>query len=72
MIHPALPQTAAAVAAHYDELDPFYREVWGLHVHHGYWRTGSETPEAAMEALVVACMRRASLGADDEPVPFLL
>lgn len=52
MIHPALPQTAAAVAAHYDELDPFYREVWGEHVHHGYWRTGRETPEAAMEALV--------------------
>ena len=32
MIHPNRPQTTAAVAAHYDELDPFYREVWGEHV----------------------------------------
>ena len=52
MIYPNQPQTAAAVAAHYDELDPFYREVWGEHVHHGYWATGRESPEAAMAALV--------------------
>ncbi len=52
MIIPNAPQTKAAVAAHYDELDPFYREIWGEHVHHGYWETGSETPARAMEALV--------------------
>ncbi len=52
MILPNRPQTTAAVAAHYDELDPFYREVWGEHVHHGYWRTGRETPAEAAEALV--------------------
>ena len=52
MIYPSLPQTAVAVAAHYDELDPFYREIWGDHVHHGYWRTGRETPEQAAEALI--------------------
>jgi tocopherol O-methyltransferase len=46
------PQTPAAVAAHYDELDPFYREIWGEHVHHGYWATGRETPERATAALV--------------------
>ena len=44
MIYPNQPQTAAAVAAHYDELDPFYREIWGEHVHHGYWATGRESP----------------------------
>ena len=27
----------AAVARHYDELDEFYRELWGTHVHHGLW-----------------------------------
>ena len=43
MIHPNRPQTTAAVAAHYDELDPFYREIWGEHVHHGYWATGRES-----------------------------
>jgi tocopherol O-methyltransferase len=40
------------VAAHYDELDAFYREIWGEHVHHGYWATGRESPAAATEALV--------------------
>ena len=52
MIVPREPQTAAAVAAHYDELDPFYREIWGEHVHHGLWTTGRETPGEAVEALV--------------------
>ena len=52
MIHPNRPQTTGAVAAHYDELDPFYREVWGEHVHHGYWPSGRESPAEAADALV--------------------
>jgi tocopherol O-methyltransferase len=52
MILPRTPQTTAAVAAHYDDLDAFYREVWGDHVHHGYWATGRETPGEAANALV--------------------
>jgi tocopherol O-methyltransferase len=52
MILPRIPQTTAAVAAHYNDLDTFYREVWGDHVHHGYWATGRETPGEAAEALV--------------------
>jgi tocopherol O-methyltransferase len=52
MIHPTLAQTTEAVAAHYDELDPFYREVWGEHLHHGFWTTGRETAAEAAEALV--------------------
>jgi tocopherol O-methyltransferase len=52
MIHPRTPQTTAAVAAHYNDLDAFYREVWGDHVHHGYWATGRETPGEAADALV--------------------
>ena len=42
---------AECVAAHYDELDRFYREVWGEHVHHGLWRTGDETAKEAVIAL---------------------
>jgi tocopherol O-methyltransferase len=49
---PIVSVTAAAVARHYDELDPFYRELWGEHVHHGLWRTGDETPEEAVECLI--------------------
>jgi tocopherol O-methyltransferase len=52
MIEPNRPQSAADVGLHYDELDTAYREIWGEHVHHGYWRTGRETPEQAAEALV--------------------
>lgn len=52
MIHPSRPVLAADVADHYDDLDVFYREVWGEHVHHGLWRTGRETPDEAVRALV--------------------
>ncbi len=64
MIYPSQPQSTAAVAAHYDELDLFYRDVWGHHVHHGYWGTGRETPAEATEALVslVAAQLRLSPG----------
>lgn len=51
MIVPEISQNAAAVADHYDELDPIYRRVWGEHVHHGLWATGRETPAEAVEAL---------------------
>jgi tocopherol O-methyltransferase len=40
------------VALHYDELDEFYREIWGEHVHHGLWLKGNEAPEAAVEQLI--------------------
>ncbi len=52
MIVPRQVQTSAAVAEHYDELDPFYREIWGEHIHHGLWESGRETPEQAVEALI--------------------
>lgn len=51
MILPNVPQDGGDVAGHYDELDPVYRALWGEHVHHGYWLTGHETPEAAVVAL---------------------
>ena len=57
MIIPAKEQTSAAVAQHYDDLDPFYRELWGDHVHHGLWITGLENPAQAVENLI-ACVAR--------------
>jgi tocopherol O-methyltransferase len=41
-----------AIASHYDELDDFYREIWGQHVHHGFWREGVSSREEAMVALI--------------------
>ncbi len=49
------------VASHYDDLDEFYREVWGLHVHHGLWETGRETPEVAAENLLRRVFRDVAL-----------
>jgi tocopherol O-methyltransferase len=51
MIHPRIPQTSSDVAHHYDELDWVYRQIWGDHVHHGYWANGGETSLEAVEAL---------------------
>lgn len=51
-IMPRTAQTAADVRGHYDELDRAYRELWGDHIHHGYWRTGRESQEEAVETLV--------------------
>lgn len=52
MIESSRPILAEEVADHYDELDGFYREVWGEHVHHGLWRTGRESPGEAVRQLV--------------------
>lgn len=49
MIRPPSPPSSADVARHYDELDLFYREVWGEHVHHGAWLPGND-PAAVEEA----------------------
>lgn len=42
MIVPSAPAAPAAVAAHYDGLDAYYRELWGEHVHHGLWDGGHD------------------------------
>jgi len=44
--------TNEGVASHYDDLDAFYREIWGEHVHHGVWHTGRESDLEAAENLV--------------------
>lgn len=50
MIVPSTPAWPNVVAQHYDELDPFYRELWGEHIHHGFWRSGRESSaEAALQ-----------------------
>ena len=55
--------SSAAVAGHYDELDEFYRDVWGDHVHHGLWLTGRESHREATLELVRHVASRARIGA---------
>ena len=68
VIIPRRPPDGGAVARHYDELDPFYRAVWGEHVHHGLFDTGRESVEEATEALVRLVADRAGVGAGDRVV----
>jgi tocopherol O-methyltransferase len=35
--------TRDRIQFHYDLLTPFYRVLWGPHIHHGLWPTGVET-----------------------------
>jgi tocopherol O-methyltransferase len=52
----------AAVAEHYDELDQFYRDVWGDHVHHGLWLRGNESHGEATLQLVRHVAAQARIG----------
>jgi tocopherol O-methyltransferase len=61
MVSSPEPISGEDVARHYDQLDRYYREIWGEHVHHGYWKTGRETPEEAARAMVDAVIDRAQI-----------
>jgi len=37
---------------HYDRVSPYYRNLWGEHLHHGYWIRGNETKEKAQLQLI--------------------
>jgi tocopherol O-methyltransferase len=53
--------TENAVASHYDELDYYYRTIWGEHVHHGFWKTGKENLETAVCQLIDLLAARSKL-----------
>lgn len=65
MIIPTQPVSQGEVSRHYDELDPFYRAVWGEHVHHGLWRTGRESAEEATRQLALHVARHARIRSGD-------
>lgn len=62
MILPGKLPRRSDVADHYDELDPFYRDLWGEHVHHGLWLHGAEPAELAAFQLVRHVADRAGVG----------
>jgi len=61
MYTPSRCPGADAVAAHYDDLDRFYRRLWGDHIHHGLWRSGRESPALAVRRLSFLVAGRARL-----------
>lgn len=46
------PSYKERVRVFYDKLSPHFRDLWGEHVHDGYYETGTESKEAAQENLV--------------------
>lgn len=61
MIASKQPIAGEDVARHYDELDAFYRDVWGEHVHHGLWLRGDESQAVAVRQLVELVAREAAI-----------
>ncbi len=57
--------TPREVAGHYDELDEFYRDVWGDHVHHGLWITGRASADDAVLQLLGRVAQEADLQPGD-------
>lgn len=55
----------AVVQRHYDLLTPFYRLLWGPHIHHGLWDTESASPRAAQLHLTDHLADLARLGKGD-------
>lgn len=53
------------VARHYDELDRFYRELWGDDLHHGLWLRGDEDVAEATRNLTDLVAERASIRRGD-------
>lgn len=49
------------IRLHYDLSTFFYRWMWGIHIHHGYWE-GDETPARAQVQLTERLAERAGLG----------
>src|SRR4029077_10381043 len=53
------PSTAASrvnekrkIVEYYDLASPYYRSMWGDHIHHGYWVRGDESKETAQIQLI--------------------
>jgi tocopherol O-methyltransferase len=40
------------VSKFYDVVSPYFRSLWGEHLHHGYWIRGNETKERAQIQLI--------------------
>jgi tocopherol O-methyltransferase len=49
------------VIAHYDLVSPYYRSLWGEHLHHGYWTRGDESKEKAQLQLIEHLAQRANV-----------
>ncbi len=48
----ARPNDKRKILEYYDKISPYYKSLWGDHIHHGYWVRGDESKEQAQEQLI--------------------
>jgi len=51
----------STIQEHYDLASPYYKELWGNHIHHGYWISGQESKEEAAQNLIELLIRKSGL-----------
>jgi tocopherol O-methyltransferase len=54
------------IVEHYDVVSPYYRSLWGEHLHHGYWIRGDESKETAQLQLLEHLAQCAGLKANSD------
>src|SRR6266513_383393 len=55
------PNEKHRIVEHYDIVSPYYRSLWGEHIHHGYWIRGDESKEKAQLQLIEHLARLANV-----------
>src|ERR1700737_1232868 len=54
------------IIKHYDTVSPYYRSLWGEHLHHGYWIRGDESKEKAQLQLIEHLAQLANVKPDSD------
>lgn len=54
-----------SIRTHYDLATPFYRFLWGPHIHHGLWEDAAASPAQAQLRLTERLAREARIAAGD-------
>jgi tocopherol O-methyltransferase len=60
------PNDKQRIVEHYDVVSPYYRSLWGEHLHHGYWIRGDESKEKAQLQLIEHLAQCAGIKAHSE------
>src|SRR5215471_1685449 len=55
------PNEKQRILDHYNRVSPYYRALWGEHLHHGYWIRGDESRDMAQVQLVEHLAQAANL-----------
>src|SRR5215472_13837496 len=55
------PNDKRKIIEHYDFVSPYYRALWGEHIHHGYWIRGDESKDAAQVQMIEHLVEAANI-----------